>query len=385
MFITSISQANNITIESNVATVRSNGALSGLVLGETIEATVLEKLAGNKYILAWKNQQASAISDIPLNRGEKLLVRVDNLQPQIFLNIIDRKSQNNAQINEKLLQWRMNPESFLQVIDKFAGLAKLFHSGEPASAIFKSDLEKLIKLFEKVIFSPRTMNNPLFLKEFVSRIGLIQGNSLKQLVAGMVEAGMENPQEDNLKTLLQKIAISINAILRENPKLDDGIMAKLVNIASFTDDAINTLEVHQIINSVFQESENGLMLQIPIALADGFRLADIFITPEGKNPEAIKKFSSCSVAIFLDLDCLGKIAVKANVREGSFNCVIKCEKEEVKNLISSDLDKLKNSLAKTGYQVGYIDCIQEEGLMQKKEEFLSSQSFFADNLVNFFV
>ena len=94
-----------------------------------IQATVLEKLAGNKYTLALKNLQIPATSNIPLNVGEKLIVKVDSLQPQIVLNIEGNKNQNgDAKINEKLLQWRANPESLLQVIDKVAGFAKLLQT-----------------------------------------------------------------------------------------------------------------------------------------------------------------------------------------------------------------------------------------------------------------
>lgn len=387
MFLTSLSQTNNTPIKNNnIEITRSNGARLGVVVGETLQATVLEKLADNKYLLAWKNMQTSATSGVPLNVGEKLLVKIDSLQPQIVLNIVGNKNQtSNAQINEKLLQWRANPESLLQVIDKFSGLTKLFQSGELPPAISKSDIEKLIKLFDNIIFSPRTRNNPLFLKEFVSRIGLLQENSLRQLVADKVGKKIEKPQEDNLKILLQKLSSTVSDVLREKSELDAEIMAKLVNIASFTDDALNAIEVKQVINSVFQDSDNGLMLQVPVALAGGFRLADIFITPEGKDDQGEKKFSSCSVAIFLDLDVLGQIAVKANFRDGGIDCVIKCEREDVRNLIGDNLDELKNSLAKTGYRVGCIDCVQEEGLMQRREEFIAGQSFFADHLVNFFV
>lgn len=385
MSLASISQLNNLIIKNNLEILRSNGAFPGVALGEILEATVLEKLAGNKYMLAWKNQQTSATSSVPLNAGEKLLVKVDSIQPQLVLNIIGNENQkSNVQINDKLLQWRVNPESLLHVIDKFTGLTKLFQSVDLPPAISKSDIEKLIKLFDNIIFSSRTKNNPLFLKEFVSQIGLIPEKTLKQLAANTVEGRVEKPQEDNLKALLLKISSSVNEIIREGSEPDAEIMTKLVNIASFTEDALNAIEVKQAVNSVLQENDNGLMLQIPLALTGGFSLADIFISSEEKG-QGEKKFSSCSVAIFLDLDFLGKIAVKANFRDGGIDCIIKCESKEVKTLVSNNLDGLRNSLSKTGYRVGYIDCVQEEGLMQKKEEFISNRSCFADHLVNFFV
>lgn len=378
--------ANNIITKSCIEKPLTDLSIQGLVLGETVDATVLEKSAGNKYLLALKNLQIPATSNVPLTVGEKLVVKVDSLQPQVVLNITGNKNQNsNAKINENLLKWRVNPEALLQVIDKVAGFTKLLKTFDLPQAFPKTDVDKLIKLFDKIIFSPQTKNDPLFLKEYVSRIGLLLENSLKQQVAPFSKGRLERPLEDNLKALLLKLSSSVGDVLRETPKLDADVRAKLTNITAFTDEALKTIEVKQTINSVFQDSDNGLILQVPLALADGFRLADIFITPEEKDKQGKLKFSSCTVSVFLDLDVLGKIAVNANFREGGIYCLVKCENEEVMNLIGSNLDELKNSLVRTGYRIGHIDCVQENGLMAEREEFLAGQSFFADQLVNFFI
>ncbi len=382
--VPAISLLNNIT-RSGIESPLSNLPLQDLVRGETIEATILEKLAGNKYTVALKNLSIPATSNIPLKIGEKLVVKVDGLQPQIVLNIIDDKIHNSdAKINGNLLQWRANPEATLQVINKVAGFAKILDKLDLPHAFSKSDVEKLVKLFDSIIFSPRTKNNPLFLKDFISKVGLLLESSLKQSLSSYSHRGTEKPMEDNLKALLLKLSSSMNNILRENPKLDMEIIAKLANITAFTDEALKTIEVSQVINSVFQDSENGIVLQVPVALADGFRLAEIFITLDEKDEYEKKRLSSCSVAVFLDLDILGKITVNANFREGGLNCLIKCEREEIKDLISNNIDELKISLAQTGYRIGYIDCVQEDGIMDEREEFLARQSFFADELVNFF-
>lgn len=298
---------------------------------------------------------------------------------------LGNKNQNgDGQINANLRQWRVNPESLLQVIDKVAEFAKLLQSGELPPTISKSDIEKLLKLFDSIIFSPRTKNNPLFLKEFVSKTGMLLENSLRQLVSDPSKGRIEKPLPDNLKALLLKLSAAVSDVLRENTKLNIEVTAKLTNILAFADEALKSIEVKQALNSVFQDSDNGLVLQVPVALADGFRLAYIIITPEEKNGQGKAKFSSCAVTMFLDLDNLGKIAVNASLRDGGVNCVIKCESAEIKDLISNNLDELKKSISQTGYRLGYVDCVQSEGLMGEREEFLARQSFFAADLVNYF-
>ncbi|PKN77295.1 MAG: hypothetical protein CVU52_01075 [Deltaproteobacteria bacterium HGW-Deltaproteobacteria-10] len=378
--------AQNSITKNRIEISRSNVLLTGVVPGETLAATVLEKSSGNKYVLAFKNSQIPATSKVPLAVGEKLVLKVESLQPQIILNIIgDKNSTGDTRINENLRQWRVNPESLLQVINKVAEFTKLLQTGNLPSAISRSDVDKLIKLFDNIILSSRTKNNPLFLKEFVSRIGLTLENSLKQLLANASKGKIDKSLEDNLKALLLKLSATVSEVLRENTKLDMEMTAKLTNILAFTGDALKAIEVKQSINSAFQLSDNGLVLQVPVALADGFRLAYILITPEDRDGQGQEKFSSCAVTIFLDLDLLGKIAVNASVRDGGFNCVIRCESEDIKDLINDNLDELKRSLAGTGYRLESICCVQEEGLMDEREEYLARQSFFAADLVNFFV
>jgi len=355
--------AQNSITKNRIEISRSNVLLTGVVPGETLAATVLEKSSGNKYVLAFKNSQIPATSKVPLAVGEKLVLKVESLQPQIILNIIgDKNSTGDTRINENLRQ-----------------------TGNLPSAISRSDVDKLIKLFDNIILSSRTKNNPLFLKEFVSRIGLTLENSLKQLLANASKGKIDKSLEDNLKALLLKLSATVSEVLRENTKLDMEMTAKLTNILAFTGDALKAIEVKQSINSAFQLSDNGLVLQVPVALADGFRLAYILITPEDRDGQGQEKFSSCAVTIFLDLDLLGKIAVNASVRDGGFNCVIRCESEDIKDLINDNLDELKRSLAGTGYRLESICCVQEEGLMDEREEYLARQSFFAADLVNFFV
>lgn len=377
---------NNIVTKNNIEKPPANLFVQGIVLGETINATVLGKSEGNKYLLALKNLQIPATSSVPLTVGEKLVVKVDSIQPQVVLNITGNKNQNsNAKINENLLKWRANPEALLKVIDKVAEFAKILKTIDLPQSFPKTDADKLIKLFDKIIFSLQTKNDPFFLKEYVSRIGLLLENSLKQQVASFSKGRVEKLPEDNLKALLLKLSSSVSNALRDNQDIDVDIRAKLASILAFTDDALKTIEVKQTINSVFQDSDNGLILQVPVALADGFRLADIFITPEGKDEQEKLNFSSCSVAVFLDLDILGKIAVNANFREGRIYCLFKCENEEVRDLINSNLDELKKSLIRTGYRIAHMDCVQGKELIAEREEFLAGQSFFADQLVNFFV
>ena len=364
---------------------RLNAALQNVAVGETLEVTVLENISGNKYLLAIKNMSIPASSEVPLNVGEKIQVKVGSLQPQIVLNFAgNQKISGQPNINEQLLYSRTNPDSLLQMISKFNELAQDIKSGDLPLNFSKSEIENLVKLFDAVTFSNNTKGNNLFLKDFIDNTGLLLENKLSQLVTGGTKGVNSKPFDYNIKAFLLKLSVQVQDVLKNSLNIDSQVKTKLMNLAGFTADAIKTIEAKQALNIVFQKSDNGVVLQVPLALANGLRQADIFIRPDDKNNQDGKMFSSCSVMIFLDLDILGKISINASVREGSFRSLIKCEQDEVKDIISSELDKLKSVLSAIGYRVDYIDCLKEEGLAQERREYFEEQSFSAVDLVNYF-
>ncbi|MEI6610828.1 MAG: flagellar hook-length control protein FliK [Deltaproteobacteria bacterium] len=370
---------------SNLEISRTNAASSSIAVGETLEVTVLEKIAGNKYLLAIKNMSIPASSEVPLNIGEKIQIKVSSLQPQIILNFAsNQKLATEPKINEKLMYWRTNPDSLLQLLSKSGEFVKDIQAINLPLKFSKSEIDKLIKLFDSITFSNNTKGNNLFLKDLIVNTGLLLENKLSRLVTEGAKGINSKPFDDNIKTLLLKLSAGIQELLKDSEKLDPQIKAKLMNIAGFTTEALKTIEARQAINIVFQESDNGLVLQVPLSVADGLRQADIFIRPDDKNNQDEKNYSSCSIMIFLDLDILGKISVNASVREGSLRSLIKCEREDVKDIISRELSKLESVLAGIGYRVDYIDCLQEDELTQEREEYFEEQSFSGVDLVNYF-
>jgi hypothetical protein len=370
---------------NNLEISRNKAASGSIVLGETLEVTVVEKSAGNKYLLAIKNMSIIAVSEIPLSIGEKIQVKVGSVQPQIILNLAGNQNiPAEPKINEKLLYWRTNPNSLLQMLDKSAEFVKDIQGLNLPLKFSKSEVDKLIKLFDSIVFSGNTKGNKLFLKDFIANIGLLLENKLSQLLSKGSKGIQSKQLEDNIKTLLLKLSAGIQELLKDSSSLDPQIKAKLMSMDGFATEAIKTIEAKQILNIVFQESDKGLVLQVPLSVADGLRQADIFIRPDDKNNQKGVDFSFCSIMIFLDLDVLGKISVNASVREGSLRSLIKCEREDVQEIISNELTKLKSGLCGIGYRVDSIDCIQEEGLAQEREEYFEEQSFSAVGLVNYF-
>ena len=372
----------SISPSSILEIARANLPLANLVPGETLTVSVLEKIDANQYRMAVKDTSITAKSDILLKPGDTLQVKVQSVQPQIILNLTDpQKQSTDAKINEQLLQWRVHPEALPQLLSKLAFVADQIKPGRLPLTFPQKEMEGVIKLLGQIVFSSPSKTNPLVVKDFVARTGLMLETELAALVSQKA-AGRAPLFADNLKASLLKLSEAMGEVLKDVNKFDASVTSRLINLSSFTSDALKTFEARQIVNVVYQQNENGLYLQIPLASGDAFRQMDVFITPDDKNADGSKRFASCAIRIFLDMDYLGELAIEAGIREGRIRCVIQCESEDIKNLIEESAPQLREALSATGYGVDQIDCLMGSDLGQKRAEFIGQQILGSTDLVN---
>ena len=382
-----IPSISNIPVKISVIPENTKASLplSNLLPGETLTVSVVDKLSPNQYRVSLKNISLTATSDIPLNIGEKLQVKVQSVQPQIILSVGDfHKPSTDMKLNEGLIQWRINPDSFMQLFSKVNEFSATLKSGGLPLNMSANEMDGLVKLFSDIIFSTQTKTNPLFIKDFVAKLGLLLENDLSKMASHSIKDVNVPLVMDNLKASLLKLSAELIEALRNSPKNDAEVTARLTNLVSFTKEALQAIEVRQVVNVVYQQNESGLYLQIPLAMGEALRRADIFITPDDKNASGPAKYSSCSVVIFLDLDYLGEISVDASLREGRLRCVIKCESEEVKQLVDASAMQLKEVLSAIGYGIDQIDCLQVSEMAQKRVEYIEQQLLGSTGLVNHF-
>lgn len=373
-----------IKLGSLVEITRANLPSSNLIPGETLTVTVIEKLAPDQYLIAAKDGTLKATCELPFNVGDKIQVKVQTLEPQIVLNVQDTMQQGAyVKLNAKLLQWRVHPDSLVHLFSKLSELSVNLKSINLGGLVPK-EADGLFKLFNGLVFSSRSKNNPLFVKNFVSKFGLLLESDLNT-AASRSEKNIhfDGKIQDNLKAYLLKLSEALKQTLKDQ-KLDPQVLARLSTLSSWTSEALQVIEARQAVNVIYQQNESGLYLQIPMALGTVLRHADIFIRPDERNREGAKKYETCSIVIFLDLDHLGKISIDAFVKEGRLRCVIQCESEETTQLVSSSASKLNDALSGIGYGVDQIDCLKVSGLENKRNEYIDEHVIGSADLVNHF-
>lgn len=368
--------------ETVSVTSKTNLPLPQFKAGETITVSVIEKIAADRYLMSAKNATFRATGSVLLNAGDQIRVRVQSIQPQIVFNVLDAAPQQTAaKINGQLLQWRVNPDSFVQLLARLSEFSSLLKTtGLPGFPPKEADA--LLAIFGGLIFSSRTKNNSMFVKDFLSRFGFLP-KSDSATAAGSAIRPSEDFPEDNLKALLLKLEAALQEARQGKQGRQEA--ARLAALSSFVTGALGSIEGRQAASIAYQQNESGLYLQVPLALGQVLRQADIFIFPDDKNARGENKFSSCRVVIFIDMDILGHIALDVSLKAGRMNCLIQCETEKSVQLIGEAAQKLKDALCAIGYAVDRFDCFKATGLSRKKMEYIDEILIGSSGIVNDFV
>ena len=347
-----------------------------LSLGDILEARVAGVLSENRVLITTQNQQMIAASSIPLSFGQKLRVQVARTQPDILLRVIESEASVSRRMNQGFRAFLSDPDRLLRLFEQAGKMLSAQDDGTLSEGV-RSCLQEVSRLLNTLILSDEAMRNPLFVKEFVSALGLDLENRLLKN-SNPVAAGAEM-WRGNLKGLLLKIAEQLQAGNSEQPA--SGAASRL---SAFAKDGLQSLETHQLVNALLQARDDAFMFQLPLLLPSGLSMADVFFHQE-RSKDAGSSVESCTVAMFLDLDALGALMIEAGFRDARVDCSIRCRNPEVRAYIAGNLEQLNEALKTLGLKVDQLVCVFEPDISRRRAEHLDRLSAFENDAVNLFV
>ena len=332
-----------------------------LNLGEVVRATVLSvKADAGTVTLSVKGQALELHSSHSFRPGEIVTLKVDRSTPDIQFRLAggaDGRSQLPGALAGGI---RIYPRLLLNIFKE----AETVLRGDAMSTLIrivgKEDAERLSALLRSLVFTrveaERGFNFRNYLERFgffmERQLGMAEGRTLGQGAAAQ-EAG------ENLRALFMSIEARLSAFGERAP----------LSLMNFIGSSLKALETWHVLNSLLGEWDGTFLFQIPLSLAERTELAHILINvgeerKEGKDGP-VKK---AAVSLFVDLDALGPLAVRADVLEGGIDCLIICEEDETVTFLSPLLGELRSSLEKAGLAAGRIECrlgraraVEEEG------------------------
>ncbi|MCK9362272.1 MAG: hypothetical protein M0P74_01525 [Syntrophales bacterium] len=334
-----------------------------LSLGETVEAVVDAKTGTSRFLLTIKNGSLSANSELPLAKGERLTVRVEQLQPQVVLSIVQRGDQSSSIISGYAAYSSANPEALRDI---FALGRELFSEGSLLNALSdsaKKIIGKIANILDSLMLSPAPGKDQFSLKNYLTNLGMFLEFDLRQVLAGKKD--LKNLKQDSLKGLLQQLSTELKAQQGKENSPDN--LKTLARLLEFSEKAIKTIEGNQIINMQSAAKEGELFFQIPVFLQNDVRTADLFINTEKEKNDASggKRYQ---VVMFLSLDALGEMMVDASLNGNKLGCVLKFAEPAVQEFVSGFTQELEKNIREIGFADVFLNCVQSDSIAKAKGE-----------------
>jgi hypothetical protein len=346
---------------------KSVSTILPLSIGQIVEAVIVEKTGPSKFVLTTKDHRFLADTDLPLIKGEKLMVRVEQLNPQIILRAVNRQEASSLIVNEYTNTYRSNPDALKDMfsIGRDVISQKSLMDLLPEKA--RESIRNIIKIMDASVFSQISLKNPLFVKDYVSNLGLLMENSLRKMVQEKGENGNLKLGE-TLKGFLMKLSEELRPQLTGDNIACKEDVQKVAQLAKFTEASIKTIESQQIINVSYKSNDVNYVLQIPILFPEEIRTGDLFIEKE-KDGEGGNAEDRYHVVMFLNMDALGEMMVDASLTGNKLGCVFKFDDSEAKVFCSAFLGDFENAVSLLGYECIFINCMSMETLKEAREHY----------------
>ncbi|MDI6687662.1 MAG: hypothetical protein QME06_05500 [Desulfobacterales bacterium] len=331
--------------------------LPPLSVGEVVEAEIMESPRHGKTLILLKNSRVMADSVLPLKKGEKVAVRVMQLQPGVVLRIVANEISQNSRLMDCLRFYRSNPnalfEFFIEAIDRFSPE----NLGELAAHLGKKNVKNMQSILKSLIFSRESLKNPLFFRDYVCKFGYLIDN-------------VKNTSQ-NLKELLIRMSGKLQ------PLIGTGNLPAAEKLAGFIRSSLQTIDSNQAINYLFQEYDGKYMFQVPLLFPEDMGLAKIFVKFGDRYSKGKGLGNKQNVLFLLNMDVLGDIVVQAKIETKKISCVLKCKDENICNFVGLFLGELGEKLTALGYDIDYLTCVTDKDNLKIKAESSEFQNLFA--------
>lgn len=370
---------NHIITLQNAQRLSQPKAIPSLTLGENLNILVLSRGVDHKTLLQIKNSILLAECPHPLQIGKTLAVRVNQLHPEIILQMIPRENIEISKATESLKLFRSHPNALREMISSIMDFVSHDHLTGSAPSLSQKDIQNIIKLLDKIIISKKNITNPLFLKDSLVAMGLASERKLMKALSEPTILVSE-PGSQTLKEVLLRLSSELSSALitGEHTEYD---AEKIGQFAKFADNGATVIESLQIVNILAQEQDGLFVFQLPLQFDDKIRMQDIFIEIDrGKNDP--RSHDECRIVLFLDMDALGEMTVDARIRDKRIQCLFKCSDIFTIDFMQKLLPELHSALSRIDYTPDSMQCILERDIQSWKKDYLHNHRLFSQNIID---
>jgi hypothetical protein len=339
-------------------------------------------MGDQKMLITLKGVSMQADSEVHLNAGDKIQVKVETLHPQLILRIIEGGYSEESNLADYMRWHRSNPEALSHMLTEAMRQFNSADLGKLLRYLPGADFQKIFTVLKSLLYSAETKGSN-FLRDYLSKLGLTVESQLRKVVEGRSGIGNSDLQAENLKGLLTELSSDLHNLLMNRDSFDGEEKIALDSLSKYVDSSIKTIESHQIINFILQEAENKYLFQIPIVFPDGVRKGDIFVEYDRHAREKGEK-GQYRIIFFLSMDVLGDMIIDAELKGDKIDCVVKCADQNICDFISSSLGELRESLLSLGCKIDMVKCVAGGDLAKEKLDYYQDRVLYNSDVIDLF-
>ncbi|MBI3814558.1 MAG: hypothetical protein HY279_08870 [Nitrospinae bacterium] len=361
-----------------------------LKIGQILSGEVVKAIDSSNALVRFGEFEIIANTTKGLTAGEPLVVRVESLNPQIVMKLLELDliaEDKLLSLLKKLPIQKIDIGKSIENITKIiANLPDTDHAPEIITK-FKEVLSSIpLKLSERL--APEDVRRTIqlsggFYENKIHKLiegGEIAKESVKEL-KGDIKGQLlmllkdldlirgEPPPRQHLNKEIGLGEFSLKGILKEKFGIRD-LEIGLKNLLS-------SIESHQAVNSLSQKPDNSFMLQIPYMAQDGFRTLKLYIKDQKEKKGEGKLKEEYNLVFILDMVNTGMMRADVSVRKKNVHCRINVEREDVALFFRQFLPDLVKGLSE-GDIKATADCTvaMKEFIMEEPvQEFLKVGNF----------
>ncbi|MGH7874367.1 MAG: hypothetical protein ACREQO_19415, partial [Candidatus Binatia bacterium] len=294
-----------------------HGSLPLLKVGQEISALVVEQLADGRLVLDLGGSLVEANDPGGLSSGQTLRLRVDLIDPQVMLHIVEQDLSVEGELTKLMRRYLPGDEqvSLAALSEGLAARGPFEEFGTPLR------LDRL-KLLLAGLFQKRELLTPAGLKEFVREGGLHYEMKLSKAAAGD-PAQLSQIADRDLKGLLLGALDELNKV---------GSQSDLRKIIA---GQLHRIEGQQVANLLAQFEGHSIQLQIPFFSATGFSTVALAVKPDGrtKSGPGERRKEGYNILFIFDLEDFGRTRINAHLRDRDLSVTFYIELESSLTLL----------------------------------------------------
>ena len=362
--------------------IKNSVPFPGISIGEILEAGIIEKIDDQKMLITLKGVTMQADSEVHLDAGDKIQVKVETLHPQLVLRVMESGYSEASNLTDYLRWHRSNPEALSHMMTEAMRQFNSADIGKLLRYLPGEDIQKIFTVLKSLLYSTETKGSN-FLKDYLGKLGLTMESQLRDVVEGRATIGDGYLPAENLKSLLADLSSDLHNLLMKDDSLEGEERKALASLSKYVDSSVKTIESQQIINIILQEAENKYLFQIPFVFPNGVRKGDVFVEYDRHSKKEGDK-GQYRIIFFLNMDVLGDMIIDAELKGDKIDCVVKCVERNVCEFISSFMEELRKSLLAIGCKVDMVKCVAERDLIKERADYYQNSVLYNREVIDLF-